>query len=521
MSATATRSRRANGNANSDRPKVVRCAIYTRKSTDEGLNMEFNTLDAQREAAEAFILSQRNEGWVVLPEKYDDGGFTGGNMERPALKRLLADVEAGKIDAIIVYKVDRLSRSLLDFSRIMETLDAHRCSFVSVTQQFNTTHSMGRLTLNILLSFAQFEREIISERTRDKMSAARRKGKWVGGALILGYDLNPERTRLVVNEGEAKQVRAIFKLYMEKQSILATAEELNRRGWARKVWTGKMGKTCGGNLWNKPNLLGMLSNVAYIGKVDYRGEVLAGEHEAILDEETWVRAQAMLSRNRRQGGAATRNKYGALLRGLLVCGSCGCAMSHTYTEKGSTRYRYYVCQQAMKRGWQNCATRSIPAGEIEKFVLERIATIGRDPELAAEVARQARMQYDHQTAALRDEKAGIDRSLSEQARTVAGIVGQPNAAARFADLEDQIRAGENRLSEIAIDAAALGDGRIDDSDVAAALGRFDETVEALTPVERARLVELLVERVAYNREKGTIAITFRPTGIKAISEEAK
>lgn len=521
MSATATRSRRANGNANGGTAKMVRCAIYTRKSTDEGLNMEFNTLDAQREAAEAFINSQRHEGWVILPERYDDGGFTGGNMERPALKRLLAEVEAGKVDAIVVYKVDRLSRSLLDFAQIMGTLDSRGCSFVSVTQQFNTTHSMGRLTLNILLSFAQFEREIISERTRDKMSAARRKGKWVGGSLILGYDLDRAARRLVINPGEAQQVRAIFALYIEKQSLLATADELNRRGWPRKTWQNKDGSSSGGGLWNKPNLLGFLQNVTYIGKVNYHGEIHAGEHEAILDEVTWARAQALLTRNRRNGGATVRNKSGALLRGIIVCGSCGCAMSHAYTEKGTTRYRYYVCQRAQKRGWGNCATRSIPAGEIEKFVLDRIATIGADSELATEVARQARMQYEEQTAALRDEKASIDRSLREQARTVAGIVGEPDASRRLADLHDQLRAGENRLMAIATELAALGDGQIDETDVAAALGRFDETVEALIPGERVRLVELLVERVAYTREKGTIAITFRPTGIKSISEEAK
>jgi site-specific DNA recombinase len=258
--------------------------------------MEFNSLDAQREAAEAFVASQRHEGWVVIPEKYDDGGFTGGNIERPALKQLLADVEAGKIDTVVVYKVDRLSRSLLDFARLMEVFDRKNCSFVSVTQQFNTTHSMGRLTLNILLSFAQFEREIISERTRDKMSAARRKGKWVGGSLILGYDLNQERTRLVVNSGEAEQVRAIFGLYLEKQSILTTANELNRRGWPRKVWVGKHGTTSGGGLWNKPNLLGMLTNTTYIGKVSYEGKIYDGEHAPILDEKTWTAAQTLLAR---------------------------------------------------------------------------------------------------------------------------------------------------------------------------------------------------------------------------------
>jgi site-specific DNA recombinase len=500
---------------------MVRCAIYTRKSTEEGLNMEFNTLDAQREAAESFILSQRHEGWVVLPEKYDDGGFTGGNMERPALKRLLADVEAGKIDAIIVYKVDRLSRSLLDFSRIMETLDRHGCSFVSVTQQFNTTHSMGRLTLNILLSFAQFEREIISERTRDKMSAARRKGKWVGGGLILGYDLDRAARRLVINPGEADEVRAIFKLYIEKQSILATADELNRRGWPRKTWQNKDGSTAGGGLWNKPNLLGFLNNVAYIGKVNYRGEIHAGEHEAILHEETWARAQALLTRNRRDGGARVRNKHGALLRGLLVCGACGCAMTHTFTEKDSRRYRYYVCQQALKRGWKNCATRSIPAAEIEAFVLQRIASIGNDPALAEEVARKARTQFEEQTVALQAERETLKHSLRDQARVVAGTVGEPDASRRLADLQDQLRAGENRLMAIATELAALGDGRIDEADVAAALGQFNETVDALTPAERARLVELLVERVIYDRAKGTVAITFRPTGIKSISEEAK
>jgi site-specific DNA recombinase len=210
--------------------KVIRCAIYTRKSTEEGLDQDFNSLDAQRESAEAFIASQKNEGWVCLPERYDDGGFTGGNLDRPAMKRLLTDVVAGKIDCIVVYKVDRLSRSLLDFARIMETLDKHGISFVSVTQQFNTTHSMGRLTMNILLSFAQFEREIISERTRDKMTAARKKGKWIGGIPVLGYGIDPKARRLVVNEEEAFKVRAIFDLYLEHQSLLSTARVLNSRG---------------------------------------------------------------------------------------------------------------------------------------------------------------------------------------------------------------------------------------------------------------------------------------------------
>ena len=277
-------------------PRPIRCAIYTRKSTEEGLEQEFNSLDAQREAAEAFILSQRHEGWTALPDRYDDGGFSGGNLDRPAMQRLMADVEAGKIDCIVVYKVDRLSRSLLDFARVMEVLDRHGCSFVSVTQQFNTTHSMGRLTLNILLSFAQFEREIISERTHDKMSAARQKGKWVGGGMILGYDAADGR--LVVNPDEAERVRRVFRLFIEMGSILPTAKELNRRGWGRKAWVGRDGRACGGYPWDKANLRATLTNPAYIGITRYKGEMIPGEHEAIVDRATWDAVQAIFARTR-------------------------------------------------------------------------------------------------------------------------------------------------------------------------------------------------------------------------------
>src|SRR6202142_2100722 len=212
----------------------VRCAIYTRKSTEEGLEQAFNSLDAQRESADAYIASQQQEGWTCLPERYDDGGFTGGNMERPALQRLLADIQAGRIDCVVIYKVDRLSRSLLDFARLMETFEQHQVSFVSVTQLFNTATSMGRLVLNVLLSFAQFEREIIAERTRDKIAATRRKGKWAGGRPLLGFDVDPRGGRLLVNADEAERVRAIFALYLEHEALLPVVQELERRGWANK-----------------------------------------------------------------------------------------------------------------------------------------------------------------------------------------------------------------------------------------------------------------------------------------------
>jgi site-specific DNA recombinase len=258
--------------------KVIRCAIYTRKSTEERLEQEFNSLDAQRESAEAFVAAQRHEGWVCLPEKYDDGGFSGGNLERPAMRRILTDIEAGKVDCVVVYKVDRLSRSLMDFSRVMQTFDRHGVSFVSVTQQFNTTHSMGRLTLNILLSFAQFEREIISERTRDKIAAARRKGKFAGGKPLLGYDIlsSPAGARLVVNGDEAQQVRQIYELYLEHQALIPVVKELTERGLANKRWTTRKGTERGGRPFDKTTLYKLLTNRTYTGVVSYGGETYPG-----------------------------------------------------------------------------------------------------------------------------------------------------------------------------------------------------------------------------------------------------
>jgi site-specific DNA recombinase len=352
------------------RPKQpnLRCAIYTRKSTQEGLDQEFNTLDAQRESAEAYIASQKQEGWTCLSARYDDGGFTGGTMERPALKRLLQDIEAGKIDCVIVYKVDRLSRSLLDFSRMMETFDKHHVSFVSVTQQFNTTSSMGRLTLNILLSFAQFEREIISERTRDKMGAARRKGKRLGGAPVLGYNVDPQTRRLVPHPEEAMRVQAIFQLYLDRGGLIPTVRELARLGWVTKRWTTRKGTVVGGRPFNKANLHYLLTNVTYLGRVKYQDQVYDGEHEAIVSGELFERVQSQLSQNRRVRGRAPANRQAGILEHLLYCAVCDAQMSHTYTSKGPRRYRYYVCPRAQKQGWETCPSKSIPAEEIERFV---------------------------------------------------------------------------------------------------------------------------------------------------------
>lgn len=323
----------ANAELLGTRRATIRCAIYTRKSTEEGPEQEFNTLDAQRDAAEAFIRSQRGEGWSTLPDHYDDGGFTGANMERPALQKLLQDARDGLVDCVMVYKVDRLTRSLLDFARIMEVLDKHGVSFVSVTQQFNTTSSLGRLTLNILLSFAQFERELIAERTKDKMSAARRKGRWVGGIPMLGYDLSDRGAALVVNEAEAARVRAIFDLHLEHGSLIPVVQELGRRGWRMKEWTTRKGTVTGGQAFAKNRLYNLLTNMVYVGKVEYDGQVYDGEQQAIVDPEVWQRVQDRLGFNGKTGGRQIRNKYGAVLKGILSCESCAAGMIHIYTQK--------------------------------------------------------------------------------------------------------------------------------------------------------------------------------------------
>jgi DNA invertase Pin-like site-specific DNA recombinase len=284
---------------------TLRCAVYTRKSTEEGLNQEFNTLEAQREAAEAYIRSQLHAGWTALAERYDDGGYTGANLERPALRRLLADIAADRIDCVLVYKVDRLSRSLLDFARLMEIFEQRHVSLVSITQPLNTTGSLGRLTLNILLSFAEFERRMTVDRTRDKMAAARRKGKWVGGTPVLGYDIAVTGGKLVVNPEEASRVQEIFALYLQHRSLDAVLVEMEVRQWRTKRWRTRDGKEHQGRPFTKASLSRLLRNVIYLGQVSHLGEVYAGEQEAIVERPVWERVQARLVKAQQESGRAT------------------------------------------------------------------------------------------------------------------------------------------------------------------------------------------------------------------------
>lgn len=347
--------------------KPIRCAIYTRKSTEEGLDKEFNSLEAQREACESYIKSQMHEGWKLIPTVYDDGGYTGGNMDRPALQALMADIKAGKVDVIVVYKVDRLSRSLNDFAQMVNVFDAHQVSFVSITQQFNTTTSMGRLTLNILLSFAQFEREVIGERVRDKVAASKQKGMWMGGHPPLGYDI--EHRKLVVNPQEALLVNEIFERYLEMESAYKLAEFLNARGDRNKRWVNRHGVESGGQPFLYQALYKILNNQLYIGRITHKDKSYEGQHQPIISVELWDRVQNAL-----KAGQVQRErryaKHGALLMGKCFS-PAGYFYTPTYTTSGAVRHRYYIEKKTQHR---------IKAVELESLVTDTIRLLAREPK---------------------------------------------------------------------------------------------------------------------------------------------
>ena len=377
---------RGNGNGKPEangagKSSITRCAIYTRKSTEEGLDQDFNSLDAQRESCESYIASQRHAGWIALPDRYDDGGFTGANMNRPGLQKLLQHVQAGHVDSILVYKIDRLSRSLLDFARIIELLEKHGASFVSVTQQFNTATSMGRLSLHVLLSFAQYEREIIGERIRDKMAASKRKGKYMGGVPPLGYDVDRDAKKLVVNPDEANLVRHIFKRFFSLGSVTKLTRELNENGYTTKSWVTAKSKMREGRPWNKSHLYRLLNNPILIGRVSHKGATFPGEHEAIIEKSLWEKAQKQLADNTRSRPDETRSKTPVLLKGLIKCGHCGTSMGATFARKNGKTYRYYLCLQARKSGYDSCPVRSVAAGEVDKTVLARVREMLEDSGL--------------------------------------------------------------------------------------------------------------------------------------------
>lgn len=369
----------------------MRCAVYTRKSSEEGLDQEYNSIDAQRDAGHAYIASQRAEGWIAVADDYDDPAFSGGNMERPALKRLMADIEAGKIDVIVIYKIDRLTRSLADFSKMVEVFERQGVSFVSVTQQFNTTTSMGRLMLNVLLSFAQFEREVTGERIRDKIAASKRKGMWMGGIPPIGYDV--ANRRLIPNEAEAKTIAHIFQRFVELGSTTKLVKELRLDGVTSKAWTTQDGKVREGKPIDKGLIYKVLNNRTYLGELRHKELWYQAEHPPIITKSIWDDAHAILSTNGRVRATTTRAKTQYLLKGI-VFGSDGRAMSPFQTAKqNGRRYRYYVPQRDIKEHAGASGLPRMPAAELESAVLEQLRGHLRSPDVVRDVLPQAQ-KYD-------------------------------------------------------------------------------------------------------------------------------
>jgi DNA invertase Pin-like site-specific DNA recombinase len=444
------------------RVRRLRCAIYSRKSSDEGLEQEFNSLHAQREACEAFILSQRHEGWHVLSAHYDDGGFSGGTIDRPALQRLLGDIGAGKVDVVVVYKIDRLTRSLFDFAKIVEAFDAKGVSFVSVTQQFNTTTSMGRLTLNVLLSFAQFEREVTSERIRDKIAASKQKGMWMGGAVPLGYDALNRKLR--INAEEAKTVRLLFGLYLKLGSVRQLQEECQRLELRTKFRTMLDGRRSGGTAFSRGHLYLILSNQIYIGRIPHKGRSYEGEHDAIVNAETWDKVQAQLAMNAGRKRGRASSKHPSLLAGLLFTAE-GVPFTPSHAVNHGRRYRYYVerslaTADAEKRrsgaprlngsgngsqakGWR------LPARPIERLILKQMAAFLKDCGALLDAFRSKRKSPDLVSALLtrgpKLAEACDTGSPTSQSEIIAAIVARITIAQNQVTIEIDRKALADRL----------------------------------------------------------------------------
>lgn len=495
----------------------IRCAIYTRKSTSEGLDMDFNTLDAQRESCEYYIKSQKAKGWMALPEKYDDGGYSGGDLNRPAVKRLFEDIDDGKVDCVVVYKVDRLSRSLMDFADIMKRFEEKNVIFVSTTQEVNTDTSMGRLTLNMLFSFAQFEREMISERTRDKMRAARKKGKFVGGMPFLGYDLIDKK--LIVNPQEAKMVRGIFKLYLEGYGLTALVTKLQSKGWRMKLWESKNGRIMGGGEFTKMSLHRILTNWSYLGKISYKDpynpnaelEIYEGEHDAIIDQKTFDEVHLVLKTNHNKG-FISRNGNTSILGGLLKCGACGSGMYHTPQKKKNKVYRYYVCGKKAKQGASQCSSPWLPAGKMEKFAFDYAKEIIDTPSYYDETLRQSTENYESSVESFNGDIISIKRliiQLEKQRKGYYRLLSEDDGdkniiRGELTKVEQKIEASSRKITELSDEIVRLKDKALSAEKIKDAFNNIDDVWGKLVVKERTRLMHLIFKSIVFNPDNGSV-----------------
>lgn len=479
--------------------KVVRCAVYCRKSSDEGQEQKLTSIDAQRDSGEHYVASRRHEGWVALPERYDDYGFSGGTIERPAMKRLMADIAAGKIDCVIVYKIDRLTRSIRDFANIMDAFDNAGVRLACVTQAINSADSMGRLMVNVLMSFAQFERELASERTRDKIAASRKKGLWTGGRPMLGYDIKDGR--LVLNESEAVEVRRIFGEYLALGTLRDVLGAIHARGLLMKAWTSKTGKAMGGGRWQLSRLADLLANPIYIGLVPHHDKTYPGEQPPIVDEGVFRRVQELLAENARCGTTTKRNTHHGLLKGLVECSKCGANMVHNVAIKnGAKAHRYYECRSRALGVKNSCKARRVPAEELERFVLGKLRPGLTAPALVTRVLDESRAAGEQRLRDLDAARAALEAQVEALDKEAAG--GSVTAAARS---EEAARS----LKRVKHEAAAVKRGLATRGNVERGLKDFDAMWSCLSPTERTALMAAAIERVECDTAGGKITIVER------------
>jgi len=483
MSTVLTSGRR-NGNGSrftAPVPSVVRVGVYARISSADRTNSTFTSIDAQTAACRSYIDSRVSAGWTAS-QTFIDNGFSGGTANRPALTRLLDDVQAGKLDLVLVHRIDRLSRSLRDLLGLLHVMEQHGVAFASVNESFDSSTPIGKATLQLVGVFAELERATISARTKDKIQAARRRGRWTGGCPPWGYDV--AGGKLVVNPVEAYRVREAFRLYLEFGSLIDTAAELNRRNWPTKLTATRNGGTRGGKQWSKSNLHGTLTSPLYCGRIIAGGEAVVGEHEAIVDLATWDAVQARLESNAVAGSRGERHESGALLTGILKCGICGSSMTPTHCKKGPRRYSFYACSRRVKGGKSACAAPYVSAPKIEAEFVAEIALHATDPKLVEAVVSAARDQLVERKRALSDEARAVRRSLkdAEQERTSA-----EGGSVRIGGRIGELRA---RASALEREREALDATRIETEEIAGMLaGSFEEVWGQMTSRERRRVVE--------------------------------
>lgn len=518
--------RRKNGTKPEEGPKsgAKLCAIYTRKSTEENLDQAFNSLDSQREYCKSFIKSREAEGWKAHPKDYTDPGFSGGNMDRPGLKALLADARLGKFQVVICYKYDRLSRNTRDFLEILDTFDRHGVAFVSVTQPIDTTSSVGRLMRSILMDFAQFEREMISERTRDKIAAMAKMGKWFGCHPVLGYDIDYDKKTLVPNKKEARQVKEMFATYIRTRSLSVAAKELNAKGYRMKAWTSKTSKTAkGGRRFNKCSLFYLLTNPVFIGKVRYKDKLFEGEHPAIIDADVFERVNKLLEGNGNGKAHQPRRRdvgHNYLLQGLLKCACCGYAMTPNYANSRGKKFFYYKCLPVVKLDKTACKVRSAPAAKLDQLVVDRLSFLGREPAAIAEIVKTFRANTNEDLPQKVQEKALLAAELgkveSQAANLVTILAEEGPESERKSFVLDQLEKLTTKKEELkarqekaARELQALEERRIEADTVANNLRSFSRVFNKVTPKEQKELVQLMVKEAIYDGARNTLKLVLR------------